>query len=90
MFTEAFWHEQPMQEATIREAAASLAGVFVFFPDPWPKKRHHKCRLMGPEFVAMLRRKLCLHARGHRIRDSYRSLRKGLPGEFHLRLAVFK
>ncbi len=41
----------------------SLTGVYVFFPDPWPKKRHHKRRLMGPEFVATLRRKLRSHAR---------------------------
>jgi len=25
----------------------------VFFPDPWPKKRHHKRRLLQPEFVAL-------------------------------------
>ncbi|WP_107081833.1 tRNA (guanosine(46)-N7)-methyltransferase TrmB [Streptomyces sp. SBT349] len=30
---------------------ASLAGVRVFFPDPWPKKRHHKRRIIQPEFV---------------------------------------
>jgi tRNA (guanine-N7-)-methyltransferase len=30
---------------------ASLAGVEVFFPDPWPKKRHHKRRLLTPAFV---------------------------------------
>jgi len=30
---------------------ASLAGVHVFFPDPWPKKRHHKRRLLKPAFV---------------------------------------
>jgi tRNA (guanine-N7-)-methyltransferase len=29
----------------------SLAGVHVFFPDPWPKKRHHKRRLLQPAFV---------------------------------------
>ena len=29
----------------------SLAGIHVFFPDPWPKKRHHKRRLMQPAFV---------------------------------------
>jgi tRNA (guanine-N7-)-methyltransferase len=33
---------------------ASLAGVHVFFPDPWPKKRHHKRRLLKPEFVHAL------------------------------------
>jgi tRNA (guanine-N7-)-methyltransferase len=29
----------------------SLAAIHVFFPDPWPKKRHHKRRLMQPPFV---------------------------------------
>jgi tRNA (guanine-N7-)-methyltransferase len=29
----------------------SLAGVHVFFPDPWPKKRHHKRRLLKASFV---------------------------------------
>jgi tRNA (guanine-N7-)-methyltransferase len=37
---------------------ASLAGVHVFFPDPWPKKRHHKRRLIQPDFVALVARKL--------------------------------
>ena len=30
---------------------ASLSGIHVFFPDPWPKKRHHKRRLLQPAFV---------------------------------------
>lgn len=34
--------------------AASLAGVHIFFPDPWHKKRHHKRRLIQPPFVQML------------------------------------
>ena len=29
----------------------SLTGIHVFFPDPWPKKRHHKRRLLKPAFV---------------------------------------
>jgi len=33
---------------------ASLAGVHIFFPDPWHKKRHHKRRLIQPPFVAQL------------------------------------
>jgi tRNA (guanine-N7-)-methyltransferase len=33
---------------------ASLAGVHVWFPDPWHKKRHHKRRLIQPGFVAKL------------------------------------
>ena len=36
----------------------SLAGVHVFFPDPWPKKRHHKRRLLRPEFAALLASRL--------------------------------
>ena len=32
----------------------SLAGIHIFFPDPWPKKRHHKRRLVQPDFVALL------------------------------------
>lgn len=39
-------------------ADASLDGVHVFFPDPWPKKKHHKRRLIQPTLVAKLARKL--------------------------------
>jgi tRNA (guanine-N7-)-methyltransferase len=35
-------------------APGALAGVRICFPDPWPKKRHHKRRLIQPEFVALL------------------------------------
>jgi tRNA (guanine-N7-)-methyltransferase len=31
----------------------SLDGVHVFFPDPWPKKRHHKRRLLQPAFASL-------------------------------------
>lgn len=37
---------------------ASLSGVHVFFPDPWPKKRHHKRRLLTPRFLHELARRL--------------------------------
>lgn len=36
----------------------SLERVQVFFPDPWPKKRHHKRRLIQPPFVALLASRL--------------------------------
>ena len=46
--------------------AASLAGIHVYFPDPWPKKRHHKRRLLQPSFVHALAQRLApggyLHA----------------------------
>jgi tRNA (guanine-N7-)-methyltransferase len=35
-------------------APGSLSGVRVFFPDPWPKARHHKRRLLQPETVATI------------------------------------
>jgi tRNA (guanine-N7-)-methyltransferase len=35
-------------------APASLDGVHVYFPDPWPKKRHHKRRLIQPPFASLL------------------------------------
>jgi tRNA (guanine-N7-)-methyltransferase len=45
---------------------ASLAAIHLFFPDPWPKKRHHKRRLVQTQFVALAARKLApggiLHA----------------------------
>ena len=35
-------------------APASLDGVHLFFPDPWPKTRHHKRRLLQPAFLSLL------------------------------------
>jgi tRNA (guanine-N7-)-methyltransferase len=44
---------------------SSLAGVHLWFPDPWHKKRHHKRRLVQPAFVELVRSRLapggCLH-----------------------------
>jgi tRNA (guanine-N7-)-methyltransferase len=36
----------------------SLDGIHIFFPDPWPKARHHKRRLIQPPFVALLASRL--------------------------------
>jgi tRNA (guanine-N7-)-methyltransferase len=38
--------------------AGTLSGIHVFFPDPWPKKRHHKRRLLQPGFVHLLASRL--------------------------------
>jgi tRNA (guanine-N7-)-methyltransferase len=46
-------------------APASITLVHIFFPDPWPKKRHHKRRLIQPPFVALLARTI---APGGRLR----------------------
>lgn len=43
---------------THRMADASLAGIHLFFPDPWPKQRHHKRRLVNPAFARLVARKL--------------------------------
>ncbi|HVE51149.1 MAG TPA: tRNA (guanosine(46)-N7)-methyltransferase TrmB [Casimicrobiaceae bacterium] len=47
-------------------APDSLAGIHIYFPDPWPKKRHHKRRLLKPAFVRALAQRLApggyLHA----------------------------
>lgn len=50
-------------------ADASLDAVQIFFPDPWPKKRHHKRRLVQPEFAALLARKLKRGGRLHLATD---------------------
>jgi tRNA (guanine-N7-)-methyltransferase len=39
-------------------APGSLAGIHIYFPDPWPKKRHHKRRLVQGPFVAELAARL--------------------------------
>ena len=39
-------------------APGSLDAVHLFFPDPWPKKRHHKRRLVQPPFAALLASRL--------------------------------
>jgi len=45
---------------------STLSAVHLFFPDPWPKKRHHKRRLVQPSFADLLAAKLkpggALHA----------------------------
>ncbi|MDQ2882070.1 MAG: tRNA (guanosine(46)-N7)-methyltransferase TrmB [Actinomycetota bacterium] len=43
-------------------AASSLHAVRIYFPDPWPKRRHHKRRLVRPEFVALVTSRLARDA----------------------------
>lgn len=50
-------------------ADGSLDEIRVYFPDPWHKKRHHKRRLIQPEFAALLARKLALGGRLHLATD---------------------
>lgn len=39
-------------------APGSLDEVLLYFPDPWPKKRHHKRRIVQPAFVALVASRL--------------------------------
>jgi tRNA (guanine-N7-)-methyltransferase len=50
-------------------APASLAGMHIFFPDPWPKKRHHKRRLIQPPFVKLAASRLAPGAVLHAATD---------------------
>lgn len=47
----------------------SLNEVQLLFPDPWPKKRHHKRRIVQPEFVALLASRLRTGGRVHLATD---------------------
>ncbi len=46
--------EQPAQEVLAQIGADAIDEIRIFFPDPWPKKRHFKRRLIQPDFVAAL------------------------------------
>ncbi|MEO2267004.1 tRNA (guanosine(46)-N7)-methyltransferase TrmB [Pseudoalteromonas sp. YIC-656] len=50
-------------------ADSSLAKLQLFFPDPWHKKRHHKRRIVQPEFVENLRSKLKIGGVFHMATD---------------------
>jgi tRNA (guanine-N7-)-methyltransferase len=45
-------HDGDVRDLMSRLPDASLQRMFVLFPDPWPKLRHHKRRLLSPAFVA--------------------------------------
>lgn len=47
----------------------SLDGVFIFFPDPWPKRRHQKRRLVRPHFVSLISAKLRTDGLCHIVTD---------------------
>ncbi len=48
---------------------ASLAGVHLYFPDPWHKKRHHKRRIVQPAFVDLLTARVTLRGYFHVATD---------------------
>lgn len=48
---------------------ASLDRVQLYFPDPWPKKRHHKRRIVQPGFARLVARKLVAGGEFHLVTD---------------------
>ena len=52
------YNHDAVEVLTNEIADASLSEIRIYFPDPWPKKRHHKRRLVSPAFASLLARKL--------------------------------
>ncbi|MDH3282685.1 MAG: tRNA (guanosine(46)-N7)-methyltransferase TrmB [Gammaproteobacteria bacterium] len=52
-----------------RIAAQTLTKILIFFPDPWPKKRHHKRRLIQPDFVCLAADRLVIGGQLHLATD---------------------
>ena len=50
--------DQPAQLLLQQVSDESMSEVRIFFPDPWPKKRHHKRRLIQPDFLEQLHQKV--------------------------------
>ncbi len=61
--------EDAVQLCTTRLPEACLDAVLIYFPDPWPKKRHHKRRLLQAEFAALVATKLKPGGRLHFATD---------------------
>jgi len=49
-------HQGDARDVIARLPDASLDLAYILFPDPWPKTRHHKRRLIQPEFLDQLAR----------------------------------
>ena len=63
------YHHDAVEVLEHEIADSALDEVRIYFPDPWHKKRHHKRRLLNPEFAALLVRKLAPDGRLHLATD---------------------
>ena len=63
------YHHDAVEVLEHEIADGSLDEIRIYFPDPWHKKRHHKRRLVNPEFAALLVRKLATGGRLHLATD---------------------
>ncbi|WP_075432314.1 tRNA (guanosine(46)-N7)-methyltransferase TrmB [Buchnera aphidicola] len=43
----------------------TLFMIKIFFPDPWPKRKHHKRRIINPSFISLISKKLIPHGSIH-------------------------
>lgn len=62
-------HGDALELLEQRIAPDSLAAVHAYFPDPWPKSRHHKRRLFQPAHVALIRSRLAPGGVLHAVTD---------------------
>jgi tRNA (guanine-N7-)-methyltransferase len=63
------YHHDAVEVLEREIAAESLDEIRIYFPDPWPKKRHHKRRLIQPDFVALLASRTSRGGRLHLATD---------------------
>src|SRR5690242_10168205 len=63
------YHHDAVEVLEREIAPESLAEVRIYFPDPWPKKRHQKRRLIQPDFVALVASRLMRGGRLHLATD---------------------
>lgn len=63
------YHHDAVEVLTREIADGSLDEIRIYFPDPWHKKRHHKRRLLQPEFAKLIAGKLAADGRLHLATD---------------------
>ncbi|RZA21072.1 MAG: tRNA (guanosine(46)-N7)-methyltransferase TrmB [Lysobacteraceae bacterium] len=63
------YHHDAVEVLEREVGDSTLDEIRIYFPDPWHKKRHHKRRLVNPEFAALLVRKLAADGRLHLATD---------------------
>jgi tRNA (guanine-N7-)-methyltransferase len=63
------YHHDAIEILEQRMADNSLAGIQLFFPDPWQKRCHHKRRIVKPEFVELVCKKLITGGYFHTATD---------------------
>lgn len=63
------YREDALEVLRLCIADASLDGIQLFFPDPWPKKKHHKRRMVQPAIAQTFRQKLKIGGTFHMATD---------------------